>query len=83
MASSKAQTPVYPAHAGEPHGVTRTRSLPRVYPRPRGGAVIDRDLSVMIEGLSPPTRGSQGIIPQPALSLGSIPAHAGSRGGGN
>ena len=49
-----------PAHAGEPP--TARCSCPRatVYPRPRGGAELMRKYTSQSEGLSPPTRGSQG-----------------------
>ena len=66
-----------PAHAGEP----RARGLPapgiRVYPRPRGGAVIRFVLPWAEKGLSPPTRGSRPQRRFTERDVRSIPAHAG------
>ena len=48
-----------------------------VYPRPRGGAIMEPGALKYLDGLSPPTRGSQGLRGLWRVSLGSIPAHAG------
>ena len=66
-----------PAHAGEPKSWLGTGERTGVYPRPRGGAAeMPRD-SNSASGLSPPTRGSQGLDMPTLLGAGSIPAHAG------
>ena len=66
-----------PAHAGEPPSSSSGISIPRVYPRPRGGAAVAYRVAFSSAGLSPPTRGS----PHPWISASwwarSIPAHAG------
>ena len=49
-----------PAHAGEPGRQTSRATARRVYPRPRGGATMERRPLSATAGLSPPTRGSQG-----------------------
>ena len=72
-----------PAHAGEPPpGATLARS-PSVYPRPRGGAPTRADGGAEVQGLSPPTRGSQYRMPYAHCYVRSIPAHAGEPPGDN
>ena len=69
-----------PAHAGEPHLSHPTRRCRRVYPRPRGGAYSSLFLFLVLFGLSPPTRGSPGIVGCMPPIERSIPAHAGEPG---
>ena len=70
-----------PAHAGEPQSEDCCVSLSRVYPRPRGGAPAPDPDFMILDGLSPPTRGSL-IGEQADLHLQrSIPAHAGEPAG--
>ena len=66
-----------PAHAGEPRRERGCAVVAPVYPRPRGGALFPHSLSFLLDGLSPPTRGSRGGDGLPRHPLGSIPAHAG------
>ena len=66
-----------PAHAGEPLPPLLSRIGRRVYPRPRGGTRIDPALVHCVRGLSPPTRGNQGLSPLRRRFGRSIPAHAG------
>ena len=66
-----------PAHAGEPSLVMSTPSKYRVYPRPRGGTVVELRRVETNMGLSPPTRGNQRGAFQHRTQAGSIPAHAG------
>ena len=66
-----------PAHAGEPNRPSASTSPPRVYPRPRGGTPIGNILSVVGQGLSPPTRGNPGRARGISVLGWSIPAHAG------
>ena len=66
-----------PAHAGEPPYQTLSPRSGAVYPRPRGGTYCKACGRRLQGGLSPPTRGNQIAAPVPALSSGSIPAHAG------
>ena len=47
-----------PAHAGEPQQPVPPPSCTRVYPRPRGGASTESRAQQLLNGLSPPTRGS-------------------------
>ena len=51
-----------PAHAGEPHLPDKTMHPRGVYPRPRGGAKVTEKDHCRIMGLSPPTRGSLGVV---------------------
>ena len=66
-----------PAHAGEPRRPFVSSAGRRVYPRPRGGAVLVPITLAILYGLSPPTRGSRGCLPLCWRRQGSIPAHAG------
>ncbi len=66
-----------PAHAGEPRRRRPPRSRPRVYPRPRGGAVTAFAALTDAAGLSPPTRGSHRDSLANTGRARSIPAHAG------
>ena len=66
-----------PAHAGEPRTRRSGRPSSRVYPRPRGGALVTIRANLVAWGLSPPTRGSRTIAISDPPSLRSIPAHAG------
>ena len=66
-----------PAHAGEPWMVSSESGAPRVYPRPRGGTLAERDSRLSVRGLSPPTRGNHHKARRQDTALGSIPAHAG------
>ena len=53
-----------PAHAGEPSMRRPSSEMSRVYPRPRGGAHLERSSGLRLDGLSPPTRGSPCILPR-------------------
>ena len=66
-----------PAHAGKPRTASISNSPPGVYPRPRGEAIRVPGLASAVEGLSPPTRGSQLHAPPLVAPGRSIPAHAG------
>ena len=66
-----------PAHAGEPSSEPGICLLTKVYPRPRGGAVIPRPMLRQAMGLSPPTRGSPNQRIADMAQERSIPAHAG------
>ena len=66
-----------PAHAGEPPSMQPRSSLNRVYPRPRGGTPHPLVLTLLLLGLSPPTRGNLGCEAPLRRGGGSIPAHAG------
>ena len=66
-----------PAHAGEPVSSPSFTFAMTVYPRPRGGAVGLRRTLGVLQGLSPPTRGSQRHKAVVLSTHGSIPAHAG------
>ena len=66
-----------PAHAGEPRKPQSSRSLPRVYPRPRGGTRAGYRGDTKLIGLSPPTRGNPSSAASRAVYHRSIPAHAG------
>ena len=70
-----------PAHAGEPSCGSRSPARTGVYPRPRGGASGANFSHVTDSGLSPPTRGSPGVIVGRIPSGRSIPAHAGEPAG--
>ena len=71
-----------PAHAGEPPSSSSGISIPRVYPRPRGGARTPGSPPPGGRGLSPPTRGSRFHHQTGRVYDGSIPAHAGEPPGG-
>ena len=66
-----------PAHAGEPVHVALRLGLVGVYPRPRGGTLIDELTLRSVTGLSPPTRGNPAQDAPQLAYRGSIPAHAG------
>ena len=66
-----------PAHAGEPSGGLGVSRAAGVYPRPRGGTRVGGGFGRVGGGLSPPTRGNRARPTGRALTLGSIPAHAG------
>ena len=66
-----------PARAGEPYSGSNTRSIYTVYPRPCGGATVVFASSQIIEGLSPPVRGSPWRPRCTARASRSIPARAG------
>ena len=66
-----------PAHAGEPVFCSDWRVRQAVYPRPRGGTHVARHADVVVQGLSPPTRGNRSPYSPASTIRGSIPAHAG------
>ena len=66
-----------PAHTGKPITWPRVASWTAVYPRPHGEASCVCVLNVLVEGLSPPTRGSRVGQPGRERVHGSIPAHTG------
>ena len=66
-----------PAHTGKPDRRAPLYGSGRVYPRPHGEAPCRRARSTRRNGLSPPTRGSQGRAHRYAARVGSIPAHTG------
>ena len=66
-----------PAHAGEPESPAQVSRKGRVYPRPRGGTVVERRRVETNMGLSPPTRGNHDVVLGRFLRRRSIPAHAG------
>ena len=66
-----------PAHAGKPISSSWSRSYMGVYPRPRGEAAAIAREARMEQGLSPPTRGSLGLLLLVRECPRSIPAHAG------
>ena len=66
-----------PAHAGEPSLSPAAVRDSGVYPRPRGGTLGFKPLSVLEAGLSPPTRGNLHRAAQAPGAGRSIPAHAG------
>ncbi len=66
-----------PAHAGKPRSPGWTTIARRVYPRPRGEALLDEADVPRPEGLSPPTRGSLPVQGARVHPPRSIPAHAG------
>ena len=66
-----------PAHAGEPARCPyRIRSM-RVYPRARGGTVVEERDDLRRRGLSPRTRGNPKLPSPRESNPWSIPAHAG------
>ena len=67
-----------PAHAGEPMSRADAVVLPGVYPRPRGGAASTSVNQFPVQGLSPPTRGSQ---PQPIVCDEKTRVYPRPRGG--
>ena len=73
MASSRS----IPAHAGEPPTTAAWLFRSRVYPRPRGGALVVTQRTRAVIGLSPPTRGSLELDKRGGEDKWSIPAHAG------
>ena len=66
-----------PAHAGEPIVLHWISPPVGVYPRPRGGTYHLFDHRVVLEGLSPPTRGNPNRRLSDGSKARSIPAHAG------
>ena len=66
-----------PAHAGEPTDGDTRGIRHGVYPRPRGGALLEVGKQRVSPGLSPPTRGSHGWRLRRHPAARSIPAHAG------
>ena len=66
-----------PAHTGKPAAFMPARPAGRVYPRPHGEAYLLMMGVRLIEGLSPPTRGSPADHLEHLLGAGSIPAHTG------
>ena len=66
-----------PAHAGKPGCSGPGARHAKVYPRPRGGADLRALAGQLLEGLSPPTRGSLHAPFLPVRNGRSIPAHAG------
>ena len=69
-----------PAHAGEPTSRSDIPPMWGVYPRPRGGATLEKNADFHVEGLSPPTRGSRRHSVGRIFEPRSIPAHAGEPG---
>ena len=66
-----------PARAGEPWKALSRFPRSRVYPRPCGGALINRYVAVRFTGLSPPVRGSRSSGGWTHGRARSIPARAG------
>ena len=66
-----------PAHTGKPTARPAACRAASVYPRPHGEALSWRNPRAVVDGLSPPTRGSLVLIPRGAKAKGSIPAHTG------
>ena len=66
-----------PAHAGEPLEKQAKSGVEKVYPRPRGGTLEEKEEKDLSEGLSPPTRGNLGACLRAVTPVRSIPAHAG------
>ena len=66
-----------PARAGKPGGWVAGGVVVAVYPRPCGEAPPSGPHPQMIEGLSPPVRGSRDECHELWVKLGSIPARAG------
>ena len=66
-----------PAHAGEPRSRSSSSPASRVYPRPRGGTLMQAYGGQEVQGLSPPTRGNLSGRGSFGRCSGSIPAHAG------
>ena len=66
-----------PAHAGKPPIDRVSPASIRVYPRPRGEAMVMTWMARAIQGLSPPTRGSRAEAGDRRTVNRSIPAHAG------
>jgi len=70
-----------PADAGEPRTARARRPSRRAYPRGRGGAAERGDSLRNCRGLSPRTRGSQGLRQLEYVTDGPIPADAGEPSG--
>ena len=66
-----------PAYAGEPAAITAKPGRPRVYPRIRGGTIMNPNLSATDQGLSPHARGNRNPGARHHGRSGSIPACAG------
>ena len=66
-----------PARAGEPLSTSSIHTRRPVYPRPCGGTHHHHQQDLYREGLSPPVRGNQDLMPSLFGSKGSIPARAG------
>ncbi len=66
-----------PAHAGQPHRASFSRTLRGVHPRSRGAATTPRTSGSRARGPSPLTRGSPFSRAPAGADPGSIPAHAG------
>ncbi len=66
-----------PAHTGKPPSSDPGAERLGVYPRPHGEAVPEERLDDSLQGLSPPTRGSQDRRGRQLPRRGSIPAHTG------
>ena len=69
-----------PANAGETRTMPVITSMPRVYPRERGGDLAASAFCFAAAGLSPRTRGRPGAAEQAHSRAGSIPANAGETG---
>ena len=66
-----------PAYAGETSQSGNRRCYARVYPRIRGGNLLNDLVSGFSGGLSPHTRGKQNLRMYVLEEVGSIPAYAG------
>ncbi len=66
-----------PAHTGKPASASTPSSLPSVYPRPHGEALVRLGVRRRVLGLSPPTRGSRRSVGPTTPLMRSIPAHTG------
>ena len=66
-----------PARAGEPMVYRAPAATRKVYPRSRGGTVLDHAPPSLISGLSPLARGNRRACVGTPLHDGSIPARAG------
>ena len=71
-----------PACAGEPRRLRRRNSQLRVYPRVRGGTLINSPMPAQGGGLSPRARGNRCRAQSGRLPARSIPACAGERSAG-
>ena len=79
LVQSAAPGPI-PADAGEPARPSSKMTLPRAYPRGRGGTEIHRMMRTLDGGLSPRTRGNLNPVGVDRVPTGPIPADAGEPG---
>ena len=66
-----------PAHTGKPHESNDLSDVIEVYPRTHGETSWSEIILQSLLGLSPHTRGNQGILASDTAMRGSIPAHTG------